>query len=175
VAVLQRSRKEADILRACESLGEASESRQGRDEIVAYRDGEAMEAVTAAMQDFGGEPDILASACNFISHMSMGMRARAALAQLGAVELIVAAIKAHSENSNLLEHACGAFINLAIDRSISTHIGAVGGIRAAMQTVTFATGVSDISPHEQEQVLGEQRAREGVQHAVMGIALASTS
>jgi hypothetical protein len=174
VVLMQRSRSQADVLSACDTLGKIAEGHEGRIAIVDYQEGEALQAVTTAMSDFGGHPDLLASACNFISHMSMGNGARVALAQQGAAELIVAAINTHHEHAKLLEYACGALINLAIDRSISIHIGAAGGIRAVMQSLVFATSASDVSL--QDKVPGSSHEVKGeVQHDVLRIGLAALS
>ena len=158
VSSLQRRRSQLSwhynqVVRSCDLLLVEAELADGRLAILQYNDGEAMAEVLAAMHDFGGQAEVLSSACSFISSMSMGRDARVVLARLGAVDLIVAAVKAHPENAVLLERACGALINLAIDRSISAAIGAAGGIRAVLQAVSFATaGLAEVSREKEESV-----------------------
>jgi hypothetical protein len=110
VLLLQESRSRTDVLRAMDTLGEAAGQHGGREAIARYRHGEALLAVVSAMTDFSGHPEIIASACSFISSMSMGKKPRTALAQAAAVELIVSALNIHSEHTGVLEQCCGRWL-----------------------------------------------------------------
>jgi hypothetical protein len=164
VLVLQDSRSRSDVLRAMQTLDAAAEKYDGREAIARFRRGEAVLAVASAMMDFSGHPEILASACSFISSMGMRNDARAALARAAAVELIVSALNTHSDHLGVLEQCCGAFINLAIDGETSRRIAAAGGIRAVMQAMAFAT-VGDREP--------ERAPGEGMHPSVFNMALAA--
>ena len=137
---------EAAVLKLAQELDllvSVAESQAGRRAIL--DDGDALEAVVHTMASFGEYADVLASGCSLISVLCMGLEARAALARLGAVELVVSMINVHSEHPVLLEQACGALINLAIDRGISVNVGAAGGIRGVLQSLAFSTVGSDES------------------------------
>ena len=125
VLLLQESRSRTDVLRAMETLGEAAGQYGGREAIARFRHGEALLAVVSAMTDFSGHPEIIASACSFISSMSMGKKPRAALAQAAAVELIVSALNIHSEHPGVLEQCCGRWI-IPISRTAAPPMHAGG-------------------------------------------------
>ena len=120
VLLLQESRSRTDVLRAMDTLGEAAGNYGGREAIARFRHGEALLAVVSAMTDFSGQPEIIASACSFISSMSMGKKPRAALAQASAVELIVSALNIHSEHPGVLEQCCGRWI-IPFSRTAAPH------------------------------------------------------
>ena len=161
---------EAAVLKLAQELDllvSVAESQAGRRAIL--DDGDALEAVVHTMASFGEYADVLASGCSLISVLCMGLEARAALARLGAVELVVSMIKLHSEHPVLLEQACGALINLAIDRAISVNVGAAGGIRGVLQSLAFSTVGSDES-----RAIGWAGTRsKGMHHGLLKMAMAA--
>ena len=161
---------EAAVLNLAQELDllvSVAESQAGRRAIL--DDGDALEAVVHTMASFGEYADVLASGCNLISVLCMGLEARAALARLGAVELVVSMINVHSEHPVLLEQACGALINLAIDRGISVNVGAAGGIRGVLQSLAFSTVGSDES-----RAIGWVGTRsKGMHHGLLKMAMAA--
>jgi hypothetical protein len=152
VVSLQRSRR-TDVLNACDTLTAlANHGHQAREAILLYKEGEALLEVLSAITDFGGDAEVLASACSLIAILSIGIEARIVFAELGAVDLIVSVLKTHPDNAAVLEHACDALINLAIDRRISVHFGSAGGVRAVLQALAFATvGNSEVESHKPRQ------------------------
>ena len=72
---------EAAVLNLAQELDllvSVAESQAGRRAIL--DDGDALEAVVHTMASFGEYADVLASGCNLISMLCMGLEARAALA-----------------------------------------------------------------------------------------------